>query len=114
MTLTHTTVGTPIQLAPEVFANKLVKKTDVYSFGCTLLEVMTGLRPWHGISQMSRLNQVVLCEGITAWDHYKKNKVRGLTLGQTAENVCEVCLKFAQDKRPSIDEILKMEFFNQD
>lgn len=73
---------------------------------------MTGVRPWNGISAMSRLNQVVLCEGITAWDHYKKNKVKGIILGYAAESICEQCLKFAYDKRPSIDEILQMEFFN--
>jgi len=59
ISITHTTVGTPLYLAPEVFRKKCVKKTDVYSFGCTLLEIASGKRPWAGLAIMCRLDELI-------------------------------------------------------
>lgn len=45
LSITHTCIGTPLYMAPEVYRSKCYKKTDIYSFGCTLLEMLTLERP---------------------------------------------------------------------
>jgi serine/threonine protein kinase len=40
-------IGTPVYMAPEFISGSVHQKSDVWSVGCTLLELATGRRPWH-------------------------------------------------------------------
>ena len=43
-------VLTPLYSPPEIFVNfKKHESTDVYSFGCLMLHVMSGKRPWNSV-----------------------------------------------------------------
>jgi serine/threonine protein kinase len=40
-------LGTPVFMAPEFIKGRMVKKSDVWSAGCSLFELATGYLPWH-------------------------------------------------------------------
>ena len=51
--------GTVTHMPPELLADgKLSQATDVYSFGCLLLEMCTGQRAWAGCTDLQVLQQV--------------------------------------------------------
>ena len=41
--------GTPKYMAPEQMKNKLSLRTDVWSFGCVMLELATGIQPYQTV-----------------------------------------------------------------
>lgn len=46
-TATKNLIGTPVYMAPEFIKGQMDPKSDVWSVGCTLLELSTGKIPWH-------------------------------------------------------------------
>eukprot|EP00796_Vickermania_ingenoplastis_P013396 gene13396-9219_t len=40
-------IGTPIYMAPELIKRTPHQKSDIWSMGCTLFELATGLQPWY-------------------------------------------------------------------
>lgn len=44
---TNHLLGTPVFMAPEFIRGKMVKKSDIWSAGCSLFELATGYLPWH-------------------------------------------------------------------
>ncbi|GAB0491924.1 hypothetical protein MMPV_003180 [Pyropia vietnamensis] len=52
----RTVCGTPHYIAPEVIEQKpYTTSVDVWSLGCTVMELATGRRPWHELTAMSAL-----------------------------------------------------------
>jgi serine/threonine protein kinase len=45
--LTKDLLGTPVYMAPEFIRGSLHQKSDLWAVGCTMLELVTGKRPWH-------------------------------------------------------------------
>ena len=41
----------PKYSAPEIFDGKELESTDIWSFGCILLQLFTGEVPWSGLSE---------------------------------------------------------------
>eukprot|EP00667_Euglena_gracilis_P008366 EG_transcript_8472 len=62
---TSTVVGTPNFIAPEVIVHgKYDAKADVWSLGCTCVEMITGLPPWPQFSTVwAALNHIAESEG---------------------------------------------------
>lgn len=50
--------GTVFWMAPEVLTNHYSAKVDVWSLGCTVLEMITGEHPWMHLSTLAALYQV--------------------------------------------------------
>ena len=42
----YCTIGTFRYMSPEQLENKLTLKSDIWAFGCVLLELATGLKPY--------------------------------------------------------------------
>ncbi|OSX80399.1 hypothetical protein BU14_0052s0015 [Porphyra umbilicalis] len=53
--------GTPHYIAPEMVENRrpLTTSLDIWSLGCSVLELMTGRRPYHELSAMQTLFRMV-------------------------------------------------------
>ncbi|EPZ34924.1 Protein kinase, catalytic domain-containing protein [Rozella allomycis CSF55] len=46
----NTLIGTPAYMAPEIIiGDEVTTKVDIWSFGCTVLEMATGKRPWSNL-----------------------------------------------------------------
>ena len=61
MTRTNTAMGTPCYASPEQFrdASRVDHRTDIYSFGVMLYQLLTGVRPYDGDSFLSVGNACV-------------------------------------------------------
>ncbi|KAK7204094.1 kinase-like domain-containing protein [Myxozyma melibiosi] len=56
----HEVVGTPYYMAPEIIQLKGASpKSDIWSVGCTTIELVTGHPPYHHIEQMPALYRVI-------------------------------------------------------
>jgi serine/threonine protein kinase len=55
---TAATVGPVRWLAPEAFKKKYSYKSDVFSFGVTLWEMLTGTQPWEGLDHFDVMLRV--------------------------------------------------------
>jgi len=73
--ISHTkAIGTPLYMAPEVHnGNKYDVSVDVYSFGTSLLETVTGERPYKGAAGMNSMSTKWLLDifktGKSPYDH---------------------------------------------
>lgn len=73
------------------------------------MEILTNKRPWAGMSLMNvRLDELVRRE-CTPWTHFKKTQP-DLKVEPHAAKICELCMNFDHNHRPSVDEVLNMEY----
>ncbi|MGW4596997.1 protein kinase domain-containing protein [Streptomyces sp. NPDC004457] len=66
ITTTGVLIGTPAYMAPEALAGTFDHRSDLYSLGCVLYEMVTGQRPftgtsWHLVNQHLNEQPVPLC-----------------------------------------------------
>mmetsp|Transcript_3303 Transcript_3303/g.4882 ORF Transcript_3303/g.4882 Transcript_3303/m.4882 type:complete len:215 (+) Transcript_3303:1-645(+) len=89
-----------------------VFKADIWAYGCTVLEMLTGKLPWHtevkGISNEEKYDamfhlQTLIRDGTLNFP----NEVNNQPL--QAKNFLMLCFE-GEEKRPSIDELLKHQF----
>lgn len=55
-----TCLGTPEFMAPELYEETYDEKVDIYAFGMTVLEMITGLMPYHECTSAAQIYRKVL------------------------------------------------------
>lgn len=94
--------GTPVFMAPEVIQNReetmLWKKADVWSVGCTVIEMATGSPPWSQYSNpVTAMYHIACVESIPPFP--SQLSVRG-------HNFLSVCLNRKPEKRWDVTRLL--------
>lgn len=99
--------GTPFWMAPEVIKNEEYgRKADVWSIGCTLVEMITGKHPWYPLQ-----NAFAVMYHVTNTDSPPEIPP---TTSAAAIDFLSLCLQRDPDYRPTVDELLQHEFVQVD
>lgn len=93
-------LGTPSYMAPEQWGadvrGPVSYETDCWGFGCSIIEMLTGVSPWHGKSAVEIYDAVVL--------RHEKPKIPS-GLPRAVESVIKGCFEYDFRKRPSFADI---------
>jgi serine/threonine protein kinase len=96
--------GSVFWMAPEVIKQTgYGRRADVWSLGCTVIEMLTGANPWPGIdNQLTAMFQIV---------QRKEGPPRPTTgCSNLALDFLDCCLKYDAAERPTISELLQHPF----
>lgn len=100
VSLTGSIVGTPPYMAPEQWRGECDERTDIYSLGIIMYEMLTGESPFKG-DQITLMNKH-LNERPPPFRKISKNS----EISKKIENIIFKCLEKNKNKRPhSIDEL---------
>ena len=99
--LSASTAGTPIYMAPEVWQGKYTEKSDIWSIGVILYEMLTGTPPFLADSLDSLRKKI----GKT---NYLLPTVLRVQIPQYIEDAIEKCLGLTPQSRPDTKEFLKL------
>ena len=89
-------------MAPEFFSRKPVgRRSDIWSLGCTLIELATAKHPWHGIRDVVHLIQKL-----------ELNELPDIpeSLSAVAKDFIKKCLVYDKETRPTALELLSHPF----
>jgi len=98
----HECGGTPVTMAPEVWANNFGPKCDVWSVGCVVFEMMAGTFPFMATS-MNPQAWIRLHKRGPDWTQCKASS--------QGKKCCEALLTFDEAKRPLMIDVLQNEWF---
>ena len=105
LTQSGTAVGTPSYMSPEqVMGKKVDKRSDIFSIGCILYEILTGRRPFEAESITTVIYKIIN-EEPPALSELKKGlpagfgKIVGKALAKDANNRYQNCNQLAEDLR---------------
>ncbi|XP_066280463.1 uncharacterized protein [Branchiostoma lanceolatum] len=94
--------GTPYWMAPEVVAESgYGVKSDVWSVGCTVFEMLTGKPPWADMAPMAAIFHIGSGKEVPEVPE---------TASPTAHDFVHACLTRNPDQRPSATQLLKHPF----
>ncbi|KAI7903154.1 kinase-like domain-containing protein [Cokeromyces recurvatus] len=96
--------GTLYWMAPEVLTNNYSAKVDVWSLGCTVLEMITGQHPWTELTTLAALYQIGLHNAPDIPDY----------ISNEAKEFLQLCLKIKPEDRPTASELLQHPFVQVD
>lgn len=92
-------------MAPEVVKETgYGRRSDIWSFGCTILEMATGKCPW---SQYNFENEITLMMKIALTDEIPEIPE---TLSEDLKDFIRLCLRRNLDERPYAGDLLKHKF----
>ena len=105
LTQSGTAVGTPSYMSPEqVMGKKVDKRSDIFSIGCILYEILAGRRPFEAESITTVIYKIIN-EEPPALSELKKGlpagfgKIVGKALAKDANNRYQNCNQLAEDLR---------------
>ena len=85
-------------MAPEIlFKAPVGRRSDIWSLGCTLIELASAKHPWTDISDLLQL--------LTRLENREIPEIPG-HLSESAQNFIKRCLKFEKAERPSAADLL--------
>ncbi|KAI8643959.1 kinase-like domain-containing protein [Parasitella parasitica] len=96
--------GTLYWMAPEVLTNKYSAKVDVWSLGCTVLEMITGEHPWMELTTLAALYQIGLHNAPAIPEN----------ISDEAKDFLGQCLRIKPEDRPTATELLAHPFVQID
>ena len=100
VSLTGSIVGTPPYMAPEQWRGECDERTDIYSLGIIMYEMLTGESPFKG-DQITLMNK-----HINERPRPFRKRNRNSEISKKIENIIFRCLEKNKNKRPhSIDEL---------
>ena len=101
------TIGTLIYCSPEVLRNNYNKKCDIWSCGVLMYVLLSGKFPFFGKTE-DEITKNILSGKFRFEDKYFKN------VSEKAKDLISKCLIYDKNKRISVEEVLKHEFFAAD
>lgn len=97
--------GTPAYMSPEVIRGEPYgRKADVWSFGCTVIEMASGLPPW---AELEDCNAFTLMFKIAST---QATPMLPNDIGECGQALIRACLTRAYDERPSAAALLDHPF----
>jgi calcium-dependent protein kinase len=101
------TIGTLIYCSPEVLKNNYNKKCDIWSCGVLMYVLLSGHFPFFGKTK-KEIKKNILSGKFTFNEKYFSH------ISDKAKDLISKCLIYNKNKRISIEEVLKHEFFSDD
>ena len=98
------TIGTLIYCSPEVLKNNYNKKCDIWSCGVIMYVLLSGHFPFFGKTE-EEITKKILSGKFKFDERYFSN------ISDQAKDLISKCLIYDKNKRISIEEVLKHEFF---
>ena len=98
------TIGTLIYCSPEVLKNNYNKKCDIWSCGVIMYVLLSGHFPFFGKTE-EEITKKILSGKFKFDERYFSN------ISDKAKDLISKCLIYDKNKRISIEEVLKHEFF---
>ena len=101
----HTFRGSVLWMAPEIInGEKYGCRADIWSFGCTLIEMITAQPPWGKFqSQMAAMMHIACCDKSPPLEEEVSPHLRDLV---------SVCTRRAPKERPRACKLMKHDFLN--
>jgi len=101
----QTMIGTPYWMAPEVVTQAgYGRKADIWSLGCTAIEMGSAMNPWKGY------NPIAACFQIGEGDSLPELPAQ---LTDLAKEFIILCLNRDKNKRPNAEDLLVHAWLNQ-
>merc|ERR1719189_3445387 len=97
-----TIIGSLLWMAPEVFQRQdgYGRKADIWSFGCTVIEMLTAQKPWGEGAFANRQEAVETIARSTATPPVPPDAA------ELFQGLASVCTRRAEDERPDASELL--------
>lgn len=99
--LSASTAGTPIYMSPEVWQGSYTEKSDIWSIGTILYELLTGTPPFLA-NDLATLHKKI------EKSNYLIPTVLRIQIPQYIENAILKCLSLTPESRPDANELLKI------